>query len=100
MIYDTNGLATRSAVNVPALTAMHPSTYCTHTNNINQEKQQTDQHRSSSSGSASISVGDVPAVCACSARCAHTCSTATHNDTQKVQIHMQYNGVSRYIIRR
>ena len=70
MRYDTNGLAARSAVNVPALTAMHPSTYCTHTNNINQEKQQTDQQISSSSGSASISVGDVPAVCACSTRCA------------------------------
>ena len=100
MRYDTSGLVACSAVTVPAPTALYPSTYCTPTNNVNREQQQIDQHMSSRSRSASRSVGDVPAVCACSARCAHTCSTATHNDTQKVQIHMQYNGVSRHIIRR
>ena len=68
MRYDTNGLVACSAVNVSALTALHLSTYCIHTNNLIQEKQQTDQYGSSSSGSASISVGDVPAVCACSTR--------------------------------
>ena len=56
MRYDTSGLAACSAVNVPALTALHPSTYCTHTNNLIQEKQQTDQYRSSSSGMAHVEV--------------------------------------------